>query len=150
MTNFLISFFALYREEQTLIDWGALFQTLAESFINVCFARQDVPGSTKFPLVADLEFICPTFYVIFRELMGLTLSLLRAFHVSVSLIWAFNWLMDSRFRFSMITVVLILSDILVLLRNLNILFWVFWISRIRQMLTSFIRLGSNGLYKLFA
>ena len=127
-TNFLISFFTVYNELPSLIFCDAAFQTFLLSFMNVDWELWDLPLLIcNLPLFNDLEL------QEFRSTVGNAmlrgvLFILMAFQTSASLIWAFILLTDSIFRFVITVSVLTLSLILLLFKNLIILFWTSWIS----------------------
>ena len=108
--------------------WGAAFQTLFPSFKKDDWERRDLPLlSWSRPFVVDLKPLA------FGSILGTLIFKgvpvrFNAFHISVSLIWAFILFTKSMFTFEIRVSVLILSLILFEFGNLIILFWTNWIA----------------------
>ena len=120
--NSFICFFAAYIEPHSLIERGAKFHSFAASFMNVVEERLEFLISLIVTLLDDLVTLESSFRIFFTSHCMGYFGLFTDFHTSVSLIWRFSWLTDSRLFFLKISLLLILSLILELFRNLAILF----------------------------
>ena len=122
LINFLISFFADAYDLQFLIVIGAWFHAHIPSFMNVFFDNSEKLFVGSISFVIDLIALISGPDDSFSRLNGWS-SLLTAFHISDSFIWAFIWFTDNILNLVRRVAVLILSLILELFSSLNILFW---------------------------
>ena len=121
MTKDFIAFLALNNDLQFLMVVGALFQALVASFMNVQVDFSEKPSSINLPLEIDLELRIPSF-ISHLFIAKLWLGRLTDFHISVSLVLAFNWFTEHMFNFFRMLSLETLSEILFLFRNHNSLF----------------------------
>ena len=117
LTNFFISAFAVNMVLLSLIDFGAMFQIFLLSFIKVDFVTSEKPFNLSIPcaLALDsLKFVSTGGTIMFKG----HFSMFIAFHASVIFIWAFILFTEVMFIFVIRVSADILSDILLLFRNL--------------------------------
>ena len=95
--------------------------------MNVHVYFWETPSSINLPLVIDLELRMPSINSDFF-IAKLWLGKFTDFHISVSFVFAFNWLTEHIFSYFRMLSVETLSEIFDLFRNHNSLFWVFWSS----------------------
>ena len=107
MQKALISFFAIPIVFAHLMGKGALLHNLVAYPMNEC----NVFGSFKFSMVTLMVFLVSVPRSLFPIVRG-WFKMFEAFHISVSLIWACNWLTESIRSFSSIEAMLTLSLIL--------------------------------------